>query len=67
MSSAEYAPRRTGLIVAAMLLGLILAGGVTILVVRPFTDMTSYYIAVAAVIVSPIFLLAAYLINLRGR
>jgi hypothetical protein len=67
MSSAEYASRRTGLIVGAILLGLILAGGVTILALRPFTDMTSYYIAVAAVILSPIFLLAAYLINLRSR
>jgi hypothetical protein len=65
MNSTEHMPKRTGLIAGAIMAGLILAGGITILVLRPVTDLASFYIAVAAVILSPIFLLAAYIINRR--
>ncbi len=67
MSSAEYVSKRTGLIVGAMIAALIVAGGITLLVLYPVTDTTSFYIAVAGVILSPIFLFAAYLINKRWQ
>jgi hypothetical protein len=65
MNSTEHMPKRAGLIAGAIMAGLVLAGGITILVLRPVTDLTSLYIAVAAVILSPVFLLVAYLINKR--
>ncbi len=44
-------------------MGVIVAGGITILFVYPTIDKTSFYIVVAAVVLSPIFAIAAYIIN----
>ena len=67
MSSKDYLPKRTSLIVGIIIAALIVAGGVTILVLRPVTDPASLYIAAAAVILSPIFVLIAYLVNRKGQ
>lgn len=67
MSSAEYVSKRTGLIVGAMIAALIVAGGIAVLVLYPVTNSTSFYIVVAAVILSPIFLFAAYFLNKRWQ
>jgi uncharacterized membrane protein (GlpM family) len=48
-----------------MMAALVIAGGVTVLIIYQLTDLTSFYIAVVAVILSPIFLLIAYLISKR--
>jgi lipopolysaccharide export LptBFGC system permease protein LptF len=53
----------TGVIVGAIVVALIAAGGITILFVYPTKDKISFYIAVAAVVLSPIFVIAAYIIN----
>jgi predicted small integral membrane protein len=67
MSSDGYVSKRAGVIVGAMIAALIVAGGVTILVLYHRTDLTSFYIAVAAVVLSPILLFAAYVINKRQQ
>jgi hypothetical protein len=67
MSSDGYVSKRTGLIVGAMITALIVAGAVTILVLYQRTDLTSFYIAVAALVLSPILLIAAYVINRRQQ
>jgi hypothetical protein len=67
MSSDGYVSKRTGLIVGVMITALIVAGGVTILVLYQRMDLTSFYIAVAAVVLSPILLIAAYVINRRQQ
>jgi len=57
----------TGVIVGVIVAALIVAGGITILFVYPTTDKTSFYIVVAAVVLSPIFAIAAYIINKNTR
>ena len=52
---------------AVILLGLILAGIVTLLVLRSLTDATSFYIAVAAIILAPLFVFAVYMINKKSQ
>jgi hypothetical protein len=49
--------------VAAIIAALIVGGGIALLVLYPRTDRTSFYIVVAAMVLSPIFVLAAFLVN----
>jgi hypothetical protein len=53
--------------VGALIVALIVGGGITILLIYPIatTDKTSFYIAVAVILLSPIFLLAAFVINVK--
>lgn len=61
--SRHRSSNSTGVIVGVIIAALIVAGGITILFVYPTTDKTSFYIVVAAVVLSPIFAIAAYIIN----
>jgi uncharacterized membrane protein len=67
MALDEYRLKRIGRIVGAMITALIVAGVVTALVLYQRTDLTSFYIAVAALILAPIFLFAAYMVNKRQQ
>lgn len=63
MSSTLYNANRPGLIVGMIIASLVLAGALTLLVLYSVTDPTSFYVAVAAIALSPIFVLAAFLVN----
>lgn len=67
MEHEQRLPRNSGLIVGVLIVALIVGSGITILFIYPIatTDKTSFYIAVAAIILSPIFLLAAFVINVK--
>ena len=54
-------------IVAVMIAALIIAGGIALLALYPMTDQTSFYIVVAAMVFSPIFILLAFLVNKRSQ
>jgi hypothetical protein len=58
---------RIGLIVAVIIVALIVAGGITLWVIYPTADRTSFYIVAAAMVLSPIFVLTAYLMNRKTR
>jgi hypothetical protein len=59
----QPAGSNVGIIVAAIIVGLIIGGGVTLWVIYPTTDRTTFYIVAAVMILSPTFVLAAFLIN----
>jgi phosphate/sulfate permease len=61
--SRQRSSSSTGVIVGVIVAALIVAGGITILFGYPTTDKTSFYIVVAAILLSPIFAIAAYIIN----
>lgn len=50
-------------IVAAIIVGLIVAGAVTLWVTYPATDRISFDIVAAAMVLAPLFVLAAYVVN----
>jgi hypothetical protein len=52
-----------GFLVGVIIAALVVAGGITILVLYPVSDRTSFYIAVAAIVLSPIFVLVAFVVN----
>lgn len=56
-----------GVIVAAIIVGLIVAGGFTLWVTYPTTDRISFYIVAAAIVLAPIFVLAAYFVNRKMK
>jgi phosphate/sulfate permease len=61
--SRQPSSSSTGVILGVIVAALIVAGGITILFVYPMTDKTSFYIVVAAIFLSPIFVIAAYIIS----
>jgi heme A synthase len=60
-------PRNASLIVGLMIVALIIGGGIVILSLYPTTDKTSFYVALAAIVLSPIFLAAAFLVNKKQQ
>jgi hypothetical protein len=56
-----------GVIVAAITASLIAAGGVAVWVIYPMTDRVAFYIVVAVMVLSPVFVLAAYLVNTKMK
>jgi hypothetical protein len=51
--------------VAAIMVALIVGGAVTIIVLYSTVDATSALVAAVAIVLAPIFLLAAYVVNAR--
>ena len=56
-------PKNSGFIVALIVAALIIGGGITLLLIYPTTDKISFYVAFAAVVLAPIFVLAAFFVN----
>lgn len=67
MNQEQRLPGNTGFIVGVIVIGLIVGGGITILAIYPTTDKTSFYLGVAAIVLSPIFLVAAFLVNRKRQ
>jgi NADH:ubiquinone oxidoreductase subunit 3 (subunit A) len=67
MNQEQRLPRNAGSIVGVLIVGLIVGGGITVLFLYPIatSDRTSFYIALAAILLAPIFLLAAFVINVK--
>jgi hypothetical protein len=63
MSSESSVQDKTGLVVGVILAGLIIAGAIVVLVLSSSTNATSFYVAVAGMVLSPVFVLVAYVIN----
>jgi VIT1/CCC1 family predicted Fe2+/Mn2+ transporter len=51
--------------VAAIIVALIIGGAVTVVVLYSTVDVTSAFVAAVAIVLAPIFLLAAYIVNAR--
>jgi hypothetical protein len=54
-----------GTIMALIVALLIVGGGITLLSLYSATEKTSFYIALAVLVLSPIFVVAAYFVNKR--
>ena len=67
MTQRRRLPRNAGLMVGLIIVALIIGGGITILALYPTTDKTSLYVAVASIVLSPIFLAAAFLVNKKQQ
>jgi uncharacterized protein YacL len=66
-TSGFQLPKNAGLIVGLIIGALIIASGITLAIIYRIANSTSFYIAVIVMILSPIFLLAAYFVNIKQR
>jgi hypothetical protein len=65
MRDEQNSKRKYNLFVAAIIVALIIGGAVTVVVLYSTVDTASAFVAALAIVLAPIFLLVAYIVNAR--
>lgn len=65
MREEQNSKREYNLFAAAIIVALIIGGAVTVVVLYSTVDTASSFVAALAIVLAPIFLLVAYIVNAR--
>jgi VIT1/CCC1 family predicted Fe2+/Mn2+ transporter len=65
MRDEQNSKKKYNLFVAAIIVALIIGGAVTVVVLYSTVDTASAFVAALAIVLAPIFLLVAYVVNAR--